>query len=31
VSAGLRRTFASLSVPKYRRYFTGQVISISGN
>jgi MFS family permease len=31
VSAGLQRTFASLSVPNYRRYFTGQVISISGN
>jgi MFS family permease len=31
VSAGLHRTFASLSVPNYRRYFTGQVISVSGN
>jgi len=31
VSAGLARTFASLSVPNYRRYFTGQVVSISGN
>jgi len=31
VSAGLTRTFASLSVPNYRRYFTGQVISITGN
>jgi MFS family permease len=31
VSAGLQRTFSSLSVPNYRRYFTGQVISISGN
>jgi MFS family permease len=31
VSAGLRRTFHSLSVPNYRRYFTGQVVSISGN
>jgi MFS family permease len=31
VSAGLERTFSSLSVPNYRRYFTGQVISISGN
>jgi len=31
VSAGLQRTFASLSVPNYRRYFTGQVISVSGN
>jgi MFS family permease len=31
VSAGLARTFASLSVPNYRRYFTGQVVSITGN
>ena len=31
VSAGVRRTFPSLTVPNYRRYFTGQVISISGN
>jgi len=31
VSAGFARTFASLSVPNYRRYFTGQVVSISGN
>jgi MFS family permease len=31
VSAGLHRTFSSLSIPNYRRYFTGQVISISGN
>jgi MFS family permease len=31
VSAGLRRTFASLSVPNYRRYFSGQVVSITGN
>ncbi|HYH87912.1 MAG TPA: MFS transporter [Solirubrobacteraceae bacterium] len=31
MSAGFRRTFDSLSVPNYRRYFTGQVISISGN
>jgi len=31
VSAGVRRTFDSLSVPNYRRYFVGQVISISGN
>jgi MFS family permease len=31
VSVALRRSFASLSVPNYRRYFTGQVISISGN
>jgi MFS family permease len=25
------RTFASLSVPNYRRYFGGQVVSLSGN
>ncbi len=31
MSAGVRRTFDSLSVPNYRRYFTGQVISITGN
>jgi MFS family permease len=31
VSAGVRRTFNSLSVPNYRRYFAGQVVSISGN
>ena len=27
----IERTFASLRVPNYRRYFTGQVISITGN
>jgi MFS family permease len=31
VSAGVRRTFASLEVPNYRRYFAGQVVSVSGN
>jgi MFS family permease len=31
VSAGFARTFASLRVRNYRRYFTGQVISITGN
>jgi MFS family permease len=31
VSAGLRRSFASLSIPNYRRYFVGQIISVSGN
>ncbi|HET8759235.1 MAG TPA: MFS transporter [Solirubrobacteraceae bacterium] len=31
MSAGVRRTFASLSVPNYRRYFSGQVVSITGN
>ena len=27
----LHRTFSSLAVPNYRRYFAGQVVSISGN
>lgn len=27
----MRRSFDSLSVPNYRRYFTGQLVSISGN
>jgi MFS family permease len=31
VSAGLRRSFSSLSVPNYRRYFAGQLVSLSGN
>jgi MFS family permease len=31
VSAGLRRTFASLAVGNYRRYFGGQIVSLSGN
>jgi MFS family permease len=31
VSAGLRRSFSSLSVPNYRRYFAGQIVSVSGN
>jgi MFS family permease len=31
VSVALRRTFASLSVPNYRRYFAGQVVSLTGN
>jgi MFS family permease len=31
VSAALDRTFTSLRVPNYRRYFAGQVVSISGN
>ena len=31
MSAGVRRTFASLSIPNYRRYFSGQVVSITGN
>jgi MFS family permease len=31
MSAALGRTFASLAVPNYRRYFSGQVVSITGN
>jgi MFS family permease len=31
MTAALRRSFASLSIPNYRRYFTGQLISVSGN
>jgi MFS family permease len=31
VTATLERTFSSLRVPNYRKYFTGQVISITGN
>jgi MFS family permease len=31
VSAAVARTFSSLRVPNYRRYFTGQVFSITGN
>jgi MFS family permease len=31
VSRALRRSFHSLSIPNYRRYFGGQVVSISGN
>jgi Transmembrane secretion effector len=30
VSAALRRSFNSLEVPNYRRYFSGQLISLSG-
>ncbi len=30
MSAAVRRSFDSLNVPNYRRYFTGQVISLSG-
>jgi MFS family permease len=30
VSVALRRSFNSLEVPNYRRYFTGQLISLSG-
>jgi MFS family permease len=31
VSAALRRSVTSLAVPNYRRYFAGQVVSVSGN
>ncbi|HEY5977260.1 MAG TPA: MFS transporter [Solirubrobacterales bacterium] len=31
MSAAVRRSFDSLSVPNYRRYFAGQVVSLSGN
>jgi len=31
VSAAVRRSFGSLSVPNYRRYFAGQIVSLSGN
>ncbi len=31
MSAAFRRSFGSLRVPNYRRYFAGQVVSVSGN
>jgi MFS family permease len=31
VTAALARSFASLSIPNYRRFFYGQLVSISGN
>jgi MFS family permease len=31
VSAAVRRSFDSLHVPNYRRYFAGQIVSVSGN
>jgi MFS family permease len=31
VSAALRRSVDSLTVPNYRRYFAGQIVSLSGN
>ncbi len=31
MSAAIRRSFDSLSVPNYRRYFAGQIVSLSGN
>ena len=30
MSAAVRRSFDSLSVPNYRRYFAGQLVSLSG-
>lgn len=30
MSAGLRKSVASLQIPNFRRFFTGQVISVSG-
>jgi MFS family permease len=31
MTAAVRRSFDSLAVPNYRRYFAGQVVSLSGN
>ncbi|HZO37022.1 MAG TPA: MFS transporter [Solirubrobacteraceae bacterium] len=31
MTAALRRSVSSLTIPNYRRYFTGQVISLTGN
>jgi MFS family permease len=31
VTKALGRSFASLRIPNYRRYFTGQLVSLSGN
>ena len=31
MTAALRRSFDSLQVPNYRRYFAGQIVSLSGN
>ena len=31
MSAALRRSFSSLDEPNYRRYFVGQILSLSGN
>ncbi|MDW5593677.1 MFS transporter [Conexibacter stalactiti] len=30
MSSALRRSFSSLRIPNYRRYFTGQIVSVSG-
>jgi MFS family permease len=31
MSAGLRRSLSSFAIPNYRRYFAGQIVSLSGN
>ena len=31
MTEALGRSFASLQIPNYRRYFAGQLVSISGN
>ena len=31
MTEALGRSLASLSIPNFRRYFTGQLVSISGN
>ena len=31
MSAAFRRSFDSLNIPNYRRYFAGQLVSLSGN
>jgi Transmembrane secretion effector len=31
LSAAVRRSFDSLAIPNYRRYFAGQLVSLSGN
>lgn len=31
MTAAVRRSFDSLAVPNYRRYFAGQIVSLSGN
>ena len=31
MTEALGRSFASLSIPNFRRYFTGQLVSLSGN
>jgi MFS family permease len=31
LSAALRRSVSSLQIPNYRRYFAGQIVSLSGN